>query len=352
MGTFLRSLLVLCPAVALGCGAGASADAAGETAAEEALGTTTSIIKKVFVVVMENKQKSEVYGNPSAPYINGTLMARYKYATSYANVAHPSEPNYVWLEAGSNEIFDHTFTGDDDPSASNSTRTTLHLTRFLKHKGISWKAYQEGLDGTTGACPVKSHSSSPSFYAAKHNPFVFFQDIAGAPPSSTNAYCTRHIKPFSELGSDLENDAVASYSFITPNLCNDMHGASGCPSSNTVAMGDSWLKNDPTMQRVMSYVLTPANHAILLIVWDESDNGGQTLPMVLVAPESTLDFSSGHANATPLSHSSTVKALQRIFQVAPGFVDPTTGKEFGWLRNAAGASVNGFYTFFVPGQYP
>ena len=41
---------------------------------------------------------------------------------------------------------------------------------------VSWMGYMEGLDSSTGACPV----NSSGFYAAKHDPFVFFQDVAGS----------------------------------------------------------------------------------------------------------------------------------------------------------------------------
>src|SRR6266568_2680308 len=66
-------------------------------------GPTTSI-KTVFMIVMENNDWSVIKGNPSAPYINNVLLPQSSYATQYFNPPgnHPSEPNYLWLEAGSN----------------------------------------------------------------------------------------------------------------------------------------------------------------------------------------------------------------------------------------------------------
>src|SRR4029077_17111234 len=98
-----------------------------------------------------------------------------------------------------------------------------------------------------------------SSYAPKHTPFVFFQDVAGNPPSGTNTSCSSHIVDYTQLGADLTSGNLADYIFIPPNLCNDMHDCS-------VATGDSWLKYDPTVQQIITYVTNPANHAILAII--------------------------------------------------------------------------------------
>ena len=134
---------------------------------------------------MENESSSSVYGSSDAPYLNG-LINKYAHTTAFADPlpdAIPSEPHYVWMEAGTNTFSDTTFTTDSDPSASNSTKSTAHLVTQMEAASppVSWMGYPEGLDSSTGACPV--HSSG--FYAAKHDPFVFFQDTAGSPPSAS-----------------------------------------------------------------------------------------------------------------------------------------------------------------------
>src|SRR5207248_10816215 len=149
--------------------------------ATSAAGSTFPVqLGNVWVIVMENTNWSSIAGNTaSAPYINGLLTrSDAAYATQYYNPAgvHPSEPNYVWMEAGAatnlpNGATTVNLTTDNDPSSSNSTSTTDHLVSYLNKAGISWKAYQEGIDGT--ACPLASNSSTG--YAAKHNPMIFFQ---------------------------------------------------------------------------------------------------------------------------------------------------------------------------------
>ena len=122
-------------------------------------------IKTVFVIAMENHNWTQpanqftgsiqqIFQNPNAPYINslvdgsafaiinGSLVhvsEQVAYATNYHNVLatlggnnphiHPSEPNYLWAEAGTN----FGVLNDNDPfaakSPSNQT-TDKHLSRF------------------------------------------------------------------------------------------------------------------------------------------------------------------------------------------------------------------------------
>jgi hypothetical protein len=53
---------------------------------------------------MENHNWSDIKGKPAAPYINHSLLPLASYAEHYFNPpgVHPSEPNYLWLEAGTN----------------------------------------------------------------------------------------------------------------------------------------------------------------------------------------------------------------------------------------------------------
>ena len=142
-------------------------------------------IKTVFVIAMENHNWTQpanqftggiqqIFQNPAAPFINslvnGTATAvingrqvnisqQTAFATNYRNVLatagganphiHPSEPNYIWAEAGTNfGVFN-----DNDPFAPASGTgqisnqdNQLHLTRLFDQCGVSWKSYQEDID--------------------------------------------------------------------------------------------------------------------------------------------------------------------------------------------------------------
>src|SRR5207253_2087240 len=156
---------------------------------------------------------SNIRENASAPYINDTLLPMASRAEQYHNPPgnHPSEPNYLWLEAGTNFGI-----RDDNSPASNHQKTTRHLVSLLNAAGVSWKAYQE--DISSNACPLTDQGS----YVVKHDPFVFFDDVTGS-NNPADAYCIAHVRPYSELATDLSNNTVARYNFITPNVCHDMH---------------------------------------------------------------------------------------------------------------------------------
>src|ERR1043165_4189247 len=73
----------------------------------------------VFIILMENHNWSSIKGSADAPYINNTLLPMASYAEQYYNPPniHPSEPNYLWLEAGTN----FGVTDDGLPSANHQS---------------------------------------------------------------------------------------------------------------------------------------------------------------------------------------------------------------------------------------
>src|SRR5438552_1910890 len=115
-------------------------------ASRSALASGLTDIKTVFVVMMENHDWSTILDTNYCPYIDNTLLPRSSFCTQYYNppTLHPSLPNYLWLEAGTN----FGITGTDYvPSGYPPITTTNHLVTLLKNAGVSWKSYQEGIPG-------------------------------------------------------------------------------------------------------------------------------------------------------------------------------------------------------------
>src|SRR2546422_6213922 len=100
-------------------------------------------IHTVFLILMENHDWSSIKGSPSAPYINDTLLPIASHAEQYYNPpgVHPSEPNYLWLEAGTNFGI-----RNDKPPARNHQRTASHLVNLLEAAGLSWPAHHEDIN--------------------------------------------------------------------------------------------------------------------------------------------------------------------------------------------------------------
>ena len=287
-----------------------------------------SHIEHVFVITMENHDSTQIVGSGEAPYINDTLIKGYSSSSNFNDLLDvasiPSEPHYVLLEAGTNVFSDRAFTDDSNPSDVNSTASTAHLTNQLKDAGVSWMSYQEGLDATSGDCPI----NTSGFYAPKHDPFIFFKDVSGSPPSTTNAYCVAHHKPYSAFADDLKNDKVAAYNFITPNQCHDMHGQGGCTESNTIIAGDNWLKDN--LPDLITYANTHAG--VIFIVWDE---GVATAKMPFLAIGPTVK--KNHVGTVNYNHRSVIKTVETIFGVP--FLDTVK-------------SDNDFADLFEAGTYP
>src|SRR2546425_231834 len=66
--------------------------------------TSNHHIKTVFIILMENKNWFMIKDNPLAPNITGALLPNASHTEVYFNPPfnHPSHPNYLWLEAGTN----------------------------------------------------------------------------------------------------------------------------------------------------------------------------------------------------------------------------------------------------------
>ena len=263
-------------------------------------------IKNVFIVLEENHSWAQVN---TLPYITH-LQQLGAHSEQYWNPksTHPSEPNYIWLEAAKNFCLSGTnpcSTNDDDPT-KNLVKGAVHLSKLLDAAGVSWTSYQESM--TAGQCPI----SSGGGYAAKHNPFVFFDDVVGDPPSKTNASCIMHHKPFSAFLGDLKAGNVARYNFITPNQDHDMH-------DGTPAAADAWL------QMYIDPIINPQspNHnpqiyaqSAVIVTWDESSGGDGPIGMIIVSPFAKVGYKDTKGADYYYTHSSMVLTLQKIFGVA------------------------------------
>lgn len=314
-------ILLILVGLLTGCGG-----AARPTSSPPPLSVTSPLpaghhIRTVFLIVMENHDWSSILGSPDAPYINHSLLPRASYARAYYNPPglHPSLPNYLWLEAGTNCFPDTGCIQDDGDPGSHATHTRHHLTALLTRAGVSWRAYEENTDGSS--CPLHSHTVMQmlaangmpglgyALYSAKHDPFVYFDDVTNN-QSASSRICLAHIRPFSQLATDLRRTTVARYNVITPNVCDDMH--TGCPMlSNRVRQGDRWLS------RVVPAILASAAYragGAVFITWDEAAHGDGPIGLIALSPEAK---GHGYSNAVHYTHSSLLRTIEEIFGVRP-----------------------------------
>jgi hypothetical protein len=231
-------VILLALAALSGCGTVATKAGPVQTAAAPVIHAKART--RVAVIVMENEEYGDIIGSPQTPYINA-LAGRYALATGMYAVSHPSLPNYLALTGGS------TFGVSSD--CTDCPVSATNIGSQLSAAGRTWTAYMEDLPHPcfTGA--------QAGEYAKKHDPFVYYDDIAKDP-----SRCA-HVVPFTQLAHD--ERALPDFTWISPNLCDDMHDCS-------TATGDRFLARVvPPLLRALG------GSGLLFLTFDEgtSDDG-------------------------------------------------------------------------------
>lgn len=269
---------------------------------------------RVIVIVMENWRFEEIDFDSGAtarlmPFII-QLARTYRLETNYFGIAHPSLPNYIAMIGG-----DDFGIQDDKESCFNPEHRTPcnsvdapNLVDQLEQEGISWEGLFESMPnaGYLGA----RFPEDVKLYAQKHNPFVYFQNIALNPSRLAK------LKPFalSQLKTVLGDPASAPrFTYIVPNQCDSQHGVKGCKSDATLQAGDAFLSRSvPTIINSPSFT----DRSVLFIVWDEGrghagccgDAGGGRVPVIVVSKHPKAI-----KGATPSNHYSLLATIEDGF---------------------------------------
>ena len=385
--------------------------ALGTSALLASLGIATANaqqVKTVFVIAMENHNWTQpanqftgsiqqIFQNPAAPFINSLvdgsayatingqrvhISEQVSYATNYHNVLatpngnnphiHPSEPNYIWAEAGTN----FGVLNDNDPftaTGGNNQSATQHLSALLTAAGRTWKSYQEDIDlvrngsnqltnvlrskdqwtvplksfsGTFASGFVNDFNLAPQFnYAAKHNPMVFFTNTNGGNDTTSANPLSLSYAPLQTLFTDLESENVADYNWITPNQFNDMHtsltgGYKGLTGDAAkIKQGDDFLAQIiPAIMASNAY----KEHGAIVIWFDESEGDGvagdnpddfnHTIAEIVISPRAHPNVN-GLPYASPVffTHSSDLRTMQQIFHVGPLLGDAVNANDLSDL---------------------
>jgi acid phosphatase len=231
----------------------------------------------VVIVVEENR--GNIIGNKSAPFINALAAGGALMTQSFAE-AHPSEPNYLALFAGD------TF-GLTKDSCPVNAGAAPNLASELLSAGYTFVGYAEDLPA------VGSPVCSAGKYARKHVPWANFTNV---PPANSVPFSAFPMGNYANL---------PTVSFVIPNNDNNMHDGS-------VAAGDAWLN-----RQLVGYAnWARANNSLLILTWDEDDDGPRNqIPTVIygahVQPGSYSE---------PITHYNVLSTLEQMYGL------PKTGK--------------------------
>lgn len=240
---------------------------------------------------MENHSFSNIIGNTTqAPFLN-SLATECGLATNYHNLTHPSLPNYVGATSGVTLSQLSPFSGDCSPSRKCSTSASS-----IFAQGETWKAYEESM-------PSSCDMANSGEYAVRHNPPAYF---------TTLTTCTTNDVAYSQLSTDLTAGTLPAFSFITPNLIDDMH-------NGTIADGDTWLANNlPTILNSSEYT---GGTTAVFVTWDEGSGGTTSencvanttdascrVATIVISPSTPA----GATSATSFSHYSLLGTTEQL----------------------------------------
>jgi len=111
------------------------------------------------------------------------------------------------------------------------------------------------VDGPRGEHAVELRSRNSGEYAVRHNPPPYFTTLSG---------CATFDVPHPQLATDLSSGNLPAFSFVTPNLIDDMH-------DETVADGNAWLSgNLPVIFNSSEY---KSGATAVFVTWDEGEGG-------------------------------------------------------------------------------
>ncbi len=237
----------------------------------------------LVLVVLENKSYAEIIG--PAPWLTA-LSKQGASATNFFAIAHPSLPDYLALLAGKDFANSH-----DDAAPSAHSYGDKNLVDLLETAGVSWGGYMESM-GTT-----PNRQTNNGDYAVRHNPFAYFTDITGNPTRNAKVVDFSNLKP----------TALPTFTWITPNVANDMH-------NGTVAQGDAWCALH--LQPILD-AMTGTN-SLMAITFDE-DDGSQSnkVACIFAGPKAKAGASSA-VHYTLYSLLRTIESLLGLGSLGTG----------------------------------
>ena len=278
------------------------------TVSQQPSSSQGSYFDHVLVIMLENEGISDICGgNPppcngaNTPYLS-SLANSNGISQQYLSLIGTSQPNYVGILGGS--IFTCTRTFGTCPAPG--TIQSPNLVDRIEAAGLTWKGYMESQNVAAG-CDTANQSP----YEYTHNGFVEFQDI-----TNTTARCNKIVlanpAPTSTctvsdctLIKDLNSTSAPNFMWLTPNDCDNLHGASvctnGCASAGSTCMaaGDKYLKTLVT--NILDSYTFQKQKSALFITFDEgagycplNNTSEDCLYAVWAGPAAKTSFVSSH----------------------------------------------------------
>ena len=103
-------------------------------------------------------------------------------------------------------------------------------------------------------------------YAVRHNPPPYYRSLSFCKPRRTVRHGPKvsFDVPYGQLASDLASNTLPAFSFVTPNLIDDMHDGSA-PAGRHLA--------EPEPARDLQQCRVPSRRVVVFVTWDEGEGG-------------------------------------------------------------------------------
>jgi hypothetical protein len=263
-------------------------------------------LEHVIVILMENRDASEVAGNSAAPYftdVRDLCGSSSGYMDNLFTWDINSLSHYLALTSGSNCNSGLGSTGSGCVTDDNGPSSHQLTTESIFEHADSWRAYQEDMPSN---CDSGNPASGTAYYV-KHNPPAYYTRLAsecatedvGMPtvscPGTVGGVCST---PTGAFADDLADDTLAQYSFVTPDIDNDMHDGS-------VTEGDNWLHTYlPLILASPAYL---RGGTAVYVLWDEEAGAfaNGPIPNLFVSP-----FVQPQIATATMNHFAALRAME------------------------------------------
>ena len=173
------------------------------------------------------------------------------------------------------------------PVGARAVHSRLHAVGQVQHDRAEHLRAGRDLEGLRGIHALELHPPTPASTRSATT------RRRTSPPSP----CPVNDVPYPGLAADLDGGHLPAFSFITPNLINDMH-------DGTVADGDHWLALN--LGAILDSATYHAGTTAVFVTWDEGEGGssndcatnttdvGCHIPTLVISPSTPAGATSEH----------------------------------------------------------
>jgi hypothetical protein len=154
----------------------------------------------------------------------------------------------------------------------------------------NWRALEESM-------PSHCTLSDSGLYAVRHNPAAYYTNIR-------QQCVSRDVRLTYPL------NLSAKFTFVTPNLCHDMHSCPNAPDPETtkqIRNGDTWLST--FLPKVLASRQYRSGSTAVFLTWDE--DGGGHVPTLVIAPSTPP----GTLSSAAFTHYSLLRTTEQVLGI-------------------------------------